>query len=146
MKSADAESMTAVETALFGTRRDLLVMEPSQILITVLLAGAAGSVLLTFLFFLVASTFMKCPECRARVSRKSSYCGKCGGAIDPERAPLTEKTQRPTVPASPTTTTHSLDGELSQTFQLVCQLSPENRARLTELMRQRFGDTHAPRG
>lgn len=53
-------------------------MEPSQLLIGLLIAGLLGAIFLTAGIILLLSAFVECPECRKKQSKKARFCGDCG--------------------------------------------------------------------
>lgn len=110
-------------------------MNPSQTLILLLFTGAAGSALLTWLFFVVASRFLNCPECRRSRSSRRAYCVSCGTVVSSQQASDAEHRHPAAGPTAHDTMTPSHRDELRRLCDALCRLSPEDRAGLNLMMK-----------
>ncbi len=108
-------------------------MQPSDILMAILLIGAVGSVVFTVLFFFVMSFFVECPECRKSVSRRMAYCGHCGESVKCG-AGQTAVPQKQNVPPH-LQASEDKDDELTSLYQTIRRLPPDTRTRLNQQLR-----------
>ncbi len=111
-------------------------MEPAGILIQLLITGAIGSVLLTWLFFVTASRFVRCPVCRRAPSASEMHCTTCEKIVGIDVASKTRRNpSRPDVPRLPKTVSFD-DGRVHHLYEVLCRLSRRDRMRLNALMMQ----------
>lgn len=108
-------------------------MTPPQFLVTLILTGLFGSVVLVALFFGVLRLFIRCPSCRTRTSRRARHCHECGVRLAPPGSGRGDWPAGAQARAGEPVTAGSL--ALDALFEQITALDTEQRACLNDRLR-----------
>jgi len=112
-------------------------MEPSQYLLTLLLTGLLGSVILVVAFFVILRFLVECPECGTKMSRRAKHCQQCGESLHlrtvlPDQP--SHRSSSDTIELKPSGL-HS-EHSVEQIYREIQALEPLERAKLNQRLRR----------